>query len=61
MAKEFNNKKCDDLFAGTPPVEAMRAIISIAASGSTPKTLMTVDASRAKMYAKCRSEMYVEV
>ena len=27
VAKEFNNKKCDDLFAGTPPVEAMRAII----------------------------------
>ena len=26
-------KKCDDLFAGTPPVEAMRAIISMAASG----------------------------
>ena len=25
VAKEFNNKKCDDLFAGTPPVEAMRA------------------------------------
>ena len=32
VAKEFNNKKCDDLFAGTPPVEAMRAIISMAAS-----------------------------
>ena len=36
VAKEFNNKKCDDLFAGTPPVEAMRAIISMAASGTTP-------------------------
>ena len=61
VAKEFNNKKCDDLFAGTPPVEAMRAIISTAASRTTPKTLMTVDVSRAYMYAKCRSEMYVEV
>ena len=61
VAKEFNNKKCDDLFAGTPPVEAMRAIISMAASGTTPKTLMTVDVSRAYMYAKCRSEMYVEL
>ena len=61
VAKEFNNKKCDDLFAGTPPVEAMRAIISMAASGATPKTLMTVDVSRAYMYAKCRSEMYVEL
>ena len=59
VAKEFNNKKCDDLFAGTPPVEAMRAIISMAASGATPKTLMTVDLSRAYMYAKCRNEMYV--
>ena len=36
VAKEFNNKKCDDLFAGTPLVEAMRAIISMAASGTTP-------------------------
>ena len=61
VAKEFNNKKCDDLFAGTPPVEAMRAIISMAASGATPKTLMTVDVSRAYMYAKCRNEMYVEL
>ena len=61
VAKEFNNKKCDDLFAGTPPVEAMRAMISMAASGTTPKTLMTVDVSRAYMYAKCRSEMYVEM
>ena len=32
VAKEFNNKKCDDLFAGTPPVEAMMATISMAAS-----------------------------
>ena len=61
VAKEFNNKKCDDLIAGTPPVEAMRAIISMAASGTTPKTLTTVDVSRAYMYAKCRSEMYVEM
>ena len=61
VAKEFNNKKCDDLFAGTPPVEAMRAIVSMAASGTTPKTLMTVDVSRAYVYAKCRSEMYVEM
>ena len=61
VAKEFNNKKCDDLFAGTPPLEAMRAIISMAASGATPKTLMTVDVSRAYMYAKCRNEMYVEM
>ena len=60
VAKEFNNKKCDDLFAGTPPVEAMRAIISMAASGATSKSLMTVDVSRAYMYAKCRNEMYVE-
>ena len=37
VAKEFNNKKCDDLFAGTPPVEAMRAIISMAASGTLLK------------------------
>ena len=61
MAKEFNNKKCDDLFAGTPLVEAMRAIISMVASGATPKTLMTVGVSRAYMYAKCRNEMYVEM
>ena len=35
--KEFNNRKCDDLFAGTPPVEAMRARVSMAASGTNPK------------------------
>ena len=52
VAKEFNNKKCDDLFAGTPLVEAMRAIVSMAASGTSPKTLMIVDVSRAYMYAK---------
>ena len=41
--------------------KGMRAIISMAASGTTPKTLMTVDVSRAYVYAKCRSEMYVEL
>ena len=61
VAKEFNNKKCDDLFAGAPPVGAVRAKISMAASGTTPKTLMTVVVSRAYMYAKSRSEMYVEM
>ena len=43
------------------PVEAMRALISMAASGTTPKTLMTVGVSRAYVYAKCRSEMHVEL
>ena len=33
----------------------------MAASGATPKTLMTVDVSRAYMYAKCRNEMFVEL
>ena len=52
VAKEFNNKKCDDLFVGIPLVEAMRAIISMAASGTTPKTLMTVDVSRSFFVCK---------
>ena len=61
VGKGVQQQKCDDLFGGTPLVEAMRAIISMAASGATPKTLMTVDVSRAYMYAKCRNEMYVEL
>ena len=39
VAKEFNNKKSDDLFAGTPLVEAMRVTISLAASGATPQNI----------------------
>ena len=32
VGREFNNKKIDGLFAATPPLEAIRALISLAAS-----------------------------
>ena len=52
VAKEFNNEMMDGLFAGTPPLEALRFLVHEAATiegGELPgdKVLMTNDVARA--------------
>ena len=51
MAKQFNQGKDDDLFAATPPLEALRMVLSQATTRRGNKCLMIVDVSRAYMYA----------
>ena len=53
VGKEFNTYKDETLFASTPPVEAMRMIISLAATNNEKGKfkIMTNDVSRAYFYA----------
>ena len=61
VAREF--KSCDrpDLYAGTPPLEAQKAVISIAASHSPECSLMHVDVSRAYVHAKAQRLVLVKL
>ena len=62
VAKDFNTEDRPDLFAATPPVEAMRIIISEAAtSGEEEKVIMVNDVRRAFFYAKALRPVWVEL
>ncbi len=64
VAMEFKRDKRLDLFAPTPPLEAMKLIISRAASNGehgSGKALMAVDIKRAYFYARSVRETYVDL
>ena len=54
VAKEFKSGNRPDMYAGTLPLEALKAIISIAAGHSPEFSLMLVDVSRAYLHARLR-------
>ena len=72
VGREFNVSKDDSLYASTPPLEAVRLVISRAATipnngdthggrGKGMKGLMINDVSRAYFYAKCERDVYVRL
>ena len=64
MGKEFNTGALDGLFAGTPPLEAMRALVSEAATYTAEdetKIIMINDVSRAFFEAKATRDICVEL
>ena len=61
VARELNTHKRDDLFAGTPPLEALKSILSIATSGNRGEVIMVNDVSRAFFHAKARREVFVQI
>ena len=61
VAREINTHKRDDLFAGTPLLEALTIILSIVASGNKGEVVMVNDVSRAFFHAKARREVYVQL
>ena len=50
-AREFKSDDRPDLYAGTPPLEALKAIISIAANHKETSPIMHTDVSRAYFHA----------
>ena len=60
MAKEFRTNDDFELFAATPPLDALRYIISTAASMNNG-SLMSKDVSRAFFYAPVKKAVYVEL
>ena len=72
MGKEFNDSELDGLFAATPPLEALRLLLSWAAtdgsahpggarSSQLQRSLLIADVSRAFFEAPARRDLCVEL
>merc|ERR1711884_868683 len=62
VAKDFKTESIPELFAGTPPLEAMRVICSEAATvGKEEKVVMVNDVRRAFFYAKALRPVWAEL
>ena len=65
MAKEFATYKSAEFFAATPPLEALRMMISHAASGRCHgrggRKLLVIDARKAHLHAMAEREVYVDL
>ena len=66
VAKEYNTSDRDDIFAGTPALEAVRLMLSSVATtetGHAPRyrRLMIMDVKRAFLHAAIKGEMFIEL
>ena len=61
VGKEFKTTPDDSLYAATPPLEALRFVISHAATVGQDNTIMINDVARAYLYAKCERDLYIEL
>ena len=61
VAKQTNIGKEDGLFAATPPLEAVRMLLSTTVTGNKSKALMFNDVCRACMHGNMTSDIYVEL
>ena len=65
VAREFATDARDDLFAGTPALEAIKMLVSIVASSSggrvPTKRLMAMDIKRAFLHADMTREVYINL
>ena len=60
-AREFKSDDRPDLYAGTPPLEALKAIISIAANHKETLSIMHIDVSRAYFHAKAQRPVLIRL
>ena len=62
VAQQYNSGPMEDnIFAATPPLEALRMVISNATTGKRGKVIMIADVSRAYMYARIPDDEYLYV
>jgi hypothetical protein len=61
VAREIKKDDRPDLFAATPPLEALKTILSMCASGNKGEKLMVNDVSRAYFCAPARRQVFVEL
>ena len=59
VARELNTHKRDDLFAATPPLEALKIILSMVAIANKGEVVMINDISREFFHAKVERDVYV--
>ena len=60
-AREFKSDDRPDLYAGTPPLEAKKAMISIAANNKEMFSIMHIDVSRAYFHAKAQRPVLIRL
>ena len=61
VAREINTYKRGDLFAATPPLEALKFILSMTATANKGEIVMVNDISRAFFHAKAERDVYVQL
>ena len=61
VAGEINTHKREDLFAATPPLEALKTIVSMTTTANKGEVLMINDISRAFFHAKVKRDVYVQL
>jgi len=65
VAKEIAYAKCDDFWAAMPPLEALRMLISSAATGRSTsrggRKIMVIDARKAHLHAIPERDLFVEL
>ena len=61
VARKIKKDNRPDLFAAPPPLEALKAIISMCASTNTGDTIMVHDVSRAYFSALARRQVFAQL
>ena len=61
VARELNTHKRDDLFAATPPLEALKVILSMTAFANKGEVVTINDMSRAFFHAKTERDVYIQL
>ena len=61
VAREINTYNRDDLFAATPPLEALKNILSIIATANKGEVIMVNDISLAFFHARVERDVYVQL
>ena len=64
VGQEFATYKDDSLYVSTPPLEALRMVISYAATvagGDAPKQILIANVKGAYFYAKAKRDLYIEL
>ena len=60
-ARDFKSDDRSDLYAGTPPLEALKAKISIAANHKETFSITHIDVSRAYFHAKAERPVLIRL
>ena len=61
VVREVNTSKRDDLFAATPPFEALNLILSMAAIANKGGTIMINEISRVFVHARAKREVCIQL
>ena len=61
VAREINSHNREDLFAATPPLEALQAILSMTATAKRGEVVMINDIGRAVFHARTKGDVYVQL